>query len=501
MTDADWVLWLKNPNAIRLTLVKAWARVGGVETPFYWSNKGWTSGPNDNPANTNWLPLLRGSTAGVSMDLDPNGLPSARTSANDMELVGPPALLTTLLGYVWSNRAVEVYFGDPRWPLSDFRRISTQISAKMVRKDAKTLGLMMGDKMRALNAPVTELKLGGSGQYKDSIIPLCFGEVSCCIPLLIDANALVYQVHQGAIKEIKEVRDMGVPLVAGTDYTVDLANGKFTLLRQPAGAINCTVAGDNFNGVYANTVASIIRRIITGFGKASTRLSNADIETDTSKVGNFTSFDSSHQQLAGIYISDRTNVIEVVNRLSQSLGSQVFPSANGLLRIVQIGSSGAGSAFTLTTDHLVDNQAQAGVTMDPVAAVKLAFCRNYNPTTSVSARLPAHVQALYADEWMTDTQVDQTTADTYKLTTDPDATETCLQIRSEVSTECLRQLGFKKFARRPYTWVCRPEALQIEVGQALVVSHPKLELTSTPATCIGVTPDPSTGNVTVRFVA
>jgi hypothetical protein len=272
MTDAQFIAWLKDDSAIRCVLIEVNVQTGGVEVTRYLSNKGYTTSPTDTPSNTSYKPYIIGSIQFTeTLSIDGN----ASLSWGDISIDNYSGDRDSWLDDVWANRAIKVFIGDVRWKRTDFRQVFDGIVANVNTKNRETINLQVSDKMQRLNTPVTEVKLGGTTTNADQLIPLCFGECHNVTPLLINSAINQYQVHNGPIESIIEVRDNGVPV----SFTPDLANGKFTLNQQPAGIVTCSVQGDKPSGVYYNDVANIVKRIVTAFGNAAQQFTLAELDT------------------------------------------------------------------------------------------------------------------------------------------------------------------------------------------------------------------------------
>lgn len=239
MTDAQFVAWLKDHSAIRCVLVEVNVKTGGVETTRFLSNKGYVTSPTDTPANTRYSPYIAGGvkfTETLSLD------GTASLSFGDIEIDNLSGDRDAWLDDVWDNRAIKVFIGDVRWDRTDFRQIFDGVVAGIQTKNRTRINLRVSDKLQRLNGPVSETKLGGATSNADRLLPLCFGECHNIEPLLVDPSVNEYQVHDGAIEQIIEVRDNGVP-VAFTPY---LTTGKFRLSAQPSGQITASVQGATY---------------------------------------------------------------------------------------------------------------------------------------------------------------------------------------------------------------------------------------------------------------
>ncbi len=454
MNDAAFLSWLRQTGSRRCVLVEVVSSQNGTDTQHYLSTLAYNTGPADVPANQHYDPVV---STGISFteQLALNG--QATLSAGDIEIENRNGIRDAWLSRVWMNRPVRVYVGDPAWPRADFQMIFSGVVADIAPKGRDTLALKLRDKLQLLNMPVSEQTLAGTSTNKDAIIPLCFGEVHNITPLLTDAAKLEYQVHPGSIERIIEVRDNGLPVSA----TPALADGKFTLSANPSGAITASVQGDNA-GSYRNTIAQLIRRIVTGYGNPATRFTDADIDLD-----NFAAFDAAHPQPVGIYLSDRTNVLIVCQMLAGSVGAQIAMSRTGKLQLFQITLPAANPVMDITPRHMLERSLTPTTRTDVVAGVKLGFCQCWTVQAGLLTALPPEHKDLFAQQWLIVNASDQATRDAYRLDVLPTQQDTMLLRRVDAEAEATRQLAMWKVPRTIYEFEAVPELLALRLGQTV----------------------------------
>lgn len=462
LTDAQFIAWLKSPARKPCVLVEAVARVAGVETTRYISNTGYTTGAADTPANTTYhAKLTAGGQITEKLALDNTG---AGLSFGDLELDNTQGDLDTWLADIWTNRSVKMYVGDQRWVRADFRLVFDGVAQDLTSTARNVLNLQMRDKLQRLNTAVTDTKLGGATTNADRLLPLCFGEVHNVEPLLVDPATLKYQVHQGAIESIIEVRDNGVPV----SFTATLGAGTFVLLAQPAGQITCSVQGDKPSGVYSNTVSKLVQRLATGYGK--TPLVSGDLDATQ-----LASFDAANTQPVGLYLPDPDNVLAVCQALAASVGAQVVISSTGLLRLLKIDLAGT-SPTAIAAANMEGMSLQVAERIPVVAAVKLGYCRNYTVQKNLQTGIPQVDKVLFEQEWLTSTATDATVATTYSLPVDVDEVDTMLQVKADADAETARRLAIWKVQRTVFQYLGMAELLLEALGGYQTITHPRFNL-------------------------
>lgn len=241
LTQSQFETWLASTTAIRTILVEVVVNIAGTETTLYLSNRNYSTGPTDTPANTSYNPVVKTSLT-FNQKLPTDGSPSI--SFGDIALDNTGGALDNWLNYIWANRTISVWMGDVNSTRTNFYKIYSGYVQDIASKDRNTLNISVRDQMQQLNSPLYSVLIGGSGQNSTQLRPLCFGDVFNITPVLIDSSNLIYMVHDGPIERIVEVRDNGVPLELDVGYTVSLDAGTFTLLKAPAGLITCSVQGE-----------------------------------------------------------------------------------------------------------------------------------------------------------------------------------------------------------------------------------------------------------------
>lgn len=504
ITDAQYAAWLSDPKAIRVVLCEPVVRIGGVETTLYLSSDAYVTGAADTPASQFYQPIISGLSASETLSLTGD----ATMTIGDVEIRNLNGSLDVWFTYVWANRTLPAWIGDPRWPRADFRMIFNGITADIDSKSRDVINLKLRDKMQRLNNAVSETKLStivtdgptlAALSNKDAIVPVALGEVFNVTPLLVNAATLEYQYSLYATEDVIEVRDNGIPVantsIGWTVTTKTPATARFKLGAAPAGAVTCSVQGDK-PSAYTNTVAGSVQRLVTGFGKSTDRFVAGDLDATS-----LAAFDTAHPQPVGLYLSDRINVITACQQLAASIGACVTTTRLGLLKLIQIDLASPVSTFDIRPYHMADHDISISQRTEVVAAVKLGFCKDWTLQPGLTTSLSATDKELFDTEWLTTTQVDATTQSVYKLSADPIQEDTLLLRRTDADAEATRRLNMKKVPRAVYQFnsaLGSAELLQLVLGQIVTIYHPRFNLAAGGVgMVVSLTPNWITGQVKV----
>lgn len=455
---------LLTPEPLLCILVEVGARSGGSEVTRYLSNRGYVTDATQTPANVVYDPCIVGGV-GVRENLPLDG--SAAMSWGDVEIANPDGVRDSWLNDVWSGRAVTILAGDVSWPRSTFVTVFSGVMEDISTRSAETLNLLIRDKAQQINEAMSEATVGGTGPNKDELRPLCFGECHNVTPVLVDAVNLVYQVHNGPIEDIIEVRDNGVPV----NVAKNLAAGTFALTASPVGTITASVQGAKPAGSYLTRVGDIITHIVTTYGK--TPLLTTDI--DTVQVD---SFNAAHAQAVGVYLDGRANVLKTCQDLAASVGAQVTLGSGGKLQIKKVALPAAGTPEQVAPSDMLKGSLAVSATPKVQPAFRLAYCRNWTVLTGLQTGLPAEHSDMYGREWLVVQVKDQAVADEWKLSTSPEEEQTLLVSREQAEAEAQRRLNLWGVRRKVLRYEGHGPSLLRELGSAVTITHPRFDLSA-----------------------
>ena len=465
MTDEEFFGWLATTGpAYRCVLVEAVAQIAGVETTLRMSTMGYT----DNALAQRYPALLSGRiefTESLSLD----GSPSA--NFGDIRIINVAGERDHWLGYVWSNRPVRVYIGDSRWPREDFRLFLDGVTDDLTEADENYLSIKLRDKLQRLNAPVTEDKIGGTGPNKDQLAPVLLGECFNVSPQLVDPATHEYQFGRNGCEALIEARDSGVPVTVSATP----ATGRFKHTQSPttSGLMTCSAQGERPGGVYINTVASLIRHLVTAYGTPSLRFTAADIDQ-----ANFDAFNAANPQPVGVYLRDRANVNAVCQELAASVGAQMVVSRLGKLQLVKVELPAPGTAVRIRPADIEVDSFSLEFRPPVLASVKVGYCRNWSLQPDLQTGIPAEHKALYAEQWRTALARDSAVATRYQIHEEPEVTGTNLLRGADAEAEAQRRLALRRVPRSIFRFVGLPALFNLRLGQRVTLTHPRYGLSA-----------------------
>jgi len=484
----DYAAWLKDPAAIRIVLIEVGVKVAGLETTRYLSTRPYVTSPTDSPANQFYEPIISTSSIKFTESLSLDGQGSL--SIGDIEILNQTGQRDNWLDDIWDNHPIKAWIGDPRWKRSDFQMIFNGVVATIGSKSRDMLNLSMRDKLQYLNTPVTDKKIGGTGPNKDDVISLTFGEAHNVTPQLTDAARLEYQIHDGPVEGIFEVRDNGIPV----NVSVDSNTGRFLLSRSPAGAITASVQGDKVGGIYSNTISALVQRIVTSYGQADSRFTADDLD-----LANLAAFDATYRQPVGVYADGRTNVLKLCQDLAGSVGAQLIMSRLGKLRLIQLQLPGAGTPVPIGPEQMVERSLVIKSRPLVQAAVMLGFNKNWTVQEGLLTSIPAEHKNLYATEWLTATATSTDVQHDYKLNAAPVQVDSMLLCRTDAQPEAQRRLNIWSTPRTVFEFEGTSDLLaSLEIGTAVTLTNRRFGLKNGKnGVVVSLTPNWLNGHVTV----
>lgn len=473
-TKQQLIDWLVTSTTRRVVLVEIEGVLDSTGTQVgtqYFSNKPFGTTSTDTPANTLYEACINGGvTFTESLDLDGK----AALGFGDIQLDNTEGVRDYLLTWIWANKSVKVYIGDASWTRNDFYQIFSGYVADIDSKNRNTVNLILVDRLQQLNVAVSEVLMGGTGTTKDQLKPLCFGECFNVTPIVVNSSTLTYQVHNGPIDEIIEVRDNGAVVQFQTTVVGGVSLGTFQLLATPFGTVTASVRGAKPNGTtYNSKIGAIISDLLQNYGKT---VNASDINTTS-----FSDFDSntSSQADVGLYLQNRENILDVCQQLASSVGGYLTTGIDGKFKLVQLKTDMADGTQTYSATYQDMEERSLSISQKiPVqGAIKLGYSKNWTVQTSgLASGLLPNVTSIFSKDFNIVYSKNTTVLTRYAQSAEPVLKETLLLTTSKAEYEANRLLNIYSTPRFIYTANYYPHMLLCELGDTMKLTHNRFGL-------------------------
>lgn len=222
--------------------------------------------------------------------------------------------------------------------------------------------------------------------------PILYGACFNVEPVAVNTSRLVYQVNDGAVRDVTAVYDSGALLTHGADYATEAAmmaagsptagkfrvwkaGGMFRLGASPVGQVTCD-AVEGLNPT-ERTAAQVFRRLVL----ERTDRANADID-----AADLVLLDSLQRATLGVYFSAEVTVNVALDTIARSVGAGWGDDVHGVLRIRRLqAASGTVNALQLHAGNIRENELRRVPLNDgglPVYRVTVRCVPNYTVQTS-----------------------------------------------------------------------------------------------------------------------
>jgi hypothetical protein len=430
------------------------------------SDRGWVQEPGDTGAVAVYPPrMLEPPAVERFIPVYPGEGRRAQVEAGELRFTNVDGALDTIAGeWAVAGRKVKLTRAPHRRPTHAPRSTWVEVAslrASEAFEGTDTLRMPLRSAAADLQVPANSLYAGtgtteGSTGMEGVAKPRVFGFVRNMQPVLMDAANRIYQIHDGALHEIVDVRDGGLPLILKEDensyaslvadnpstgkYTSFKAGGFIKLHDDP---IFLTVdARGNTDGGYVSTashVAAQILRVIGGVGSAVA-----------------SSFAAWPQSEVGILVREGT-AEDAMNKLAVGLGS-VWWGANTLGEFegnVVSAPSVTSSTITIEPFMQIDAPEETSGSTPPWWRIRVAY-QEIEVTQEggdLVAAASTAVQEFYSRKRRFAVASDITVKTRYPLAVDGPELPGVLESKTAASTLAQSLLDIYKVPRR--TWAAR----------------------------------------------
>ena len=476
VSDAEYQAWLKDDNQERAVLVEA-KYYDTSEKVRYMATHSFVSKPTDTPANIVYDDLI------VSVPTIQSQVGMA-FGVGDIDLVNDGSL-DVWLNDAWDGRGLSLLIGDPTWARDDFRQIASLVTESFEVVNNNKMRLRVRDKREKLNIN-TQNNYYTSGEAFGKPIPLTVGQVFNLTPVLINASTHQYQVHDGQINAITDVRDNGVSV----SFTANLTTGTFVLSSQPSGVITCDVQGAKPSGTYHTKTADIVEYL-----SKREALVTADID-----AASIASFNTTVPYAVGFYIASRQNLISVIDKLMNSVGAYWLFNRAGKMVLWQLNNLTNSPSAYFDSDDVLDNTFKFVSSNLPYARAAIGYHKNFTRQTNLAGSVNEANRNLYQGDNLISTADNSSIITAHPLAVKPEPLDTLITTLTNANTESARVLALNNAVRFVYEATFSTGPFEIKLGDEISVVYPRFGFENGKnVIVVGLDEQPSSNKIKVRF--
>lgn len=361
--------------------------------------------------------------------------------------------------------------------------------------DETTVAIELKDNSYKLTVPAQPNLYGGGGgadggaDLAQKPKPLAFGAVLNVSPPLIEAARLIYQVHDGAVRDVVAVYDRGAALDKAGDYPdfaalrgAAIAQGAFATCRalglfrlnaQPAGQVTADVQGDNAGGVYVQSTADVVRRLI---GRATALHDPVDLD-----VLSFDRLNAVQPAPIGYYagVDASPTVADVIAALMHGIGGWGGFRRNGLFELRRFDAPAAPVLMSFGPTEIIDIKRKPlpdGLTPPPWRQ-RVPSRRNWTMQESDLAGVVSTERTAFlaAAERLSEASSLAVKGD-HPFAQDPQPVAAFFRDKVDADREAQRLLELFRVERALYELTLPRRALYLNLGDTINVTYPRFDL-------------------------
>jgi hypothetical protein len=392
-----------------------------------------------------------------------------------------------LTNYFWAGRNVKVFAGAPDFTRDQFVKVFDGLCANIeYSEDEIIINIQNNEKI--LENEFVQTLYGGTGGLNggDDIFnkekPLLYGDALRITPILVDPANLVYQVHDGSMQAIDAVYDRGVALTNGGNvaditvatpsagqYITQLNGGYFKLGSTPDGQITADAKGDNTGG-YVSKCGQIITRLLrTKLGLFNLGDSNID-------QGAFNALDNVVTGDVGIYITEKTTVSDVINRILIPLQCYWTYKRDGIIT-VGVGKEPSESVFELNADNIIDGDIEVINVYTPSWRINLGYARRWTNQNEIAAGASDAYRDFNQEEYRLITLEDRNIR-TLSASADEKTFQSLLINQADAITQAQRIENLYNKQRKLYRLMVKDLLFRVFIGDTVTIKLNRFGLNS-----------------------
>lgn len=468
-----------------------------ISTKVYLSTEAFFTTAADTYPNRSFLPRLRQPfNFSQTIPIPGTGRSRGRTGIGAVRIANGDGALDAELIRAWPGRPLDILvggtvkpgrFGEDVLTLSEFETLFSG-TVETIAASIDEIVLTIRDPAARLDVPIEANFYGGTGGLDggDDLAgvakPKGFGVCYNARPAPVDPVNGIYQLHDGAMNAVTEVRDSGVALSFDADvadittatpatgeFATSLATGFIKLGAPPVGAVTADFEGDAA-GSYVETVADLFERIAVTHGPL------AASEVDTAALA---AVDAAKPYVAGYYTGDRRpGVSSILDSLMASVdGYWTFTRAGLVTAGLYVSPEAETASVTLTSVDIADGRLELLATPNPIWRQSVGYHRQWTQQSEgeLASGVSAEDRVLYGQPELLAADSNTSTKDVFRLAEEL-SISTLLAEEADAQTEATARLNRHRKVRRLYRFPAPRSLYLLDVGAVAGITHPRYGL-------------------------
>lgn len=397
------------------------------------------------------------------------------------------------ISYAIDGRPITIKVGRTDRPYGEAFGLA-RLTASGWNIDGDSVSIDLVDFSYKLEVPIQPNVYGGTGgadgggDLAGKRKPLVLGNALNITPVLLVPSLLIYQVHDGATQSIDAVYDRGVPLTVGTNvasyaalasasvtsgaFVTCKALGLFKLGSSPSGTVTADVHGDSSAG-YIDKTADIVRWAL--------RTRTALVDPDDLDTASFAAVNAAQPAPIAYFVGpdDSLTVAAFIQNLMTGIGGWGGHKLDGSFEVRIFGAPTGNALASFTRADMLGDIKREPLPDDyrpPRWRWRVPYARCWTVQTDLAGGVTAARKAFVAEDYRLAEATSSTILTDHPFAQDRDPVQSYFQNQADAAAEANRLISLFKTTRAIYRWSVPRRALRRDMGDEIVVTHPRFDL-------------------------
>jgi hypothetical protein len=350
------------------------ASAGGAIETLYWSTgTGYTSGPAETPANTVYAPRIL-SPGSYERHMWQPGATRGQGTVNIgvVEIANADGALDKLINYDFDGRAITLLRGDPLAPRASFVTVFRGTAEQLLVTESTVTVRIRDRRAEVSDKPLVPFHYTGTNVLPDGLdgtpddlkgqsVPIVYGICENFKPPRVNSSKLIYQFSAYGLDEVTGVFEGGNAITPGVsraslaalvatapaagtyDYYLGTAYYWSYLRLGSTPSLEITATCKDYGGSSGRTAGNLIQWILTYIGVAS------------GDVLGKAALDAVAPYELGLYIATgaEAKVGDTLDQICASVGASWTPNRLGQFNILRLQAPVGPAVVTFRDDQLL----------------------------------------------------------------------------------------------------------------------------------------------------